>query len=150
MTELQPLWWHWAVLGIVLMLLELAIPAFFVIWFGAGAVVVALALLLFPCLPLAGQVALWTVCSLILVWLWFKVFRPGVHKTRIGMSSGQFAGEVGLIAKEAAPFANGQIRLQRPILGADTWECISDEELHIGDRARVVAVEGNLIKVRKA
>jgi len=42
------LWWHWVVLGIVLMLLELAVPAFFLMWFGLGAVVIGLLMLVFP------------------------------------------------------------------------------------------------------
>jgi len=33
---MQFLWWHWVVLGIVVMLLELAVPAFFLIWFVSG------------------------------------------------------------------------------------------------------------------
>ena len=32
-------WWHWVVLGLCLTIAEMAIPAFFVIWFGIGAVV---------------------------------------------------------------------------------------------------------------
>ena len=38
-------WWHWIVLGIGLVIAELAVPAFFVIWFGLGALLVGLALL---------------------------------------------------------------------------------------------------------
>ncbi len=32
-------WWQWAVAGIVLVLAELAVPAFVLIWFGLGALV---------------------------------------------------------------------------------------------------------------
>ena len=38
-------WWHWEIAGLALVLLELAVPAFFVIWFGFGALLVGLALL---------------------------------------------------------------------------------------------------------
>ena len=41
-------WWHWIVLGIGLVIAELAVPAFFVIWFGLGALLVGLALLVLP------------------------------------------------------------------------------------------------------
>ena len=30
-------WWHWVLGGLGLVLLELALPSFFVIWFGLGA-----------------------------------------------------------------------------------------------------------------
>lgn len=42
---MQFLWWHWVVLGIVLTLLELAVPSFFLVWFGLGALIVGITLL---------------------------------------------------------------------------------------------------------
>lgn len=45
-------WWHWEIAGLALVLLELAVPAFFVIWFGFGAMLVGLALLVAPGLAL--------------------------------------------------------------------------------------------------
>ena len=40
-------WWHWVVGGIVLILAELAIPSFFIVWFGLGALLVGLLALAF-------------------------------------------------------------------------------------------------------
>ena len=51
-------WWHWIVLGLVLTLAELAVPAFFIIWFGLGALGVGIALLILPNLSLATQLVL--------------------------------------------------------------------------------------------
>ena len=34
---MNPEWWYWIVGGIVLVLAELAIPSFFIVWFGLGA-----------------------------------------------------------------------------------------------------------------
>ena len=39
-------WWYWALGGILLVLLELVVPSFFILWFGLGALLVAGALLL--------------------------------------------------------------------------------------------------------
>jgi hypothetical protein len=143
-------WWHWMVLGIALMLLELAVPAFFLIWFGVGALIVGLALLGFPALPFAWQVVVWTVCSLAFIGLWFRVFRPGFHKTRAGMSKGSLVGEIGLITREIRPFQKGQIRFQKPVLGDEVWDAIAEEEIRIGERVKVLDVEGNLLKVGRA
>jgi len=141
------LWWHWIVLGIVLMLTELAVPAFFLVWFGLGAVIVGVALFIFPGLGLAWQVTLWTACSLGFVWLWFRIFKPGMHKTRVGMSRGTLIGEVGLVIRDMRPFDKGQVRFQKPILGAEVWESIADEEIKVGERVKVTDVEGNILKV---
>jgi membrane protein implicated in regulation of membrane protease activity len=139
-------WWHWAVAGIVLILAELAVPAFVLVWFGLGALVVAM-LVAIADVGITTQLAAWLVTSVLLVFLWFKVFRPESHKTRVGMSEPAMIGEVGLLAREVAPFEKGEVRFQKPLLGTDTWPCIADEEIPAGTRVKVVAVEGSLLKV---
>lgn len=139
-------WWHWAVGGIVLILAELAVPSFVLIWFGLGALVVALALALLG-IGLTAQLALWLVVSLILVAAWFKVFKPNMHKTRVGMSDANVTGEIGILVRDVAPFEKGQVRFQKPILGADVWDCIADEAIRSGERVRVLDVEGSFLKV---
>jgi membrane protein implicated in regulation of membrane protease activity len=141
------LWWHWIVLGIALMLAELAVPAFFLVWFGLGAVIVGAIVFFVPATGLAWQVTLWTASSLAFVLLWFRIFKPGMHKTRVGMSKGTLIGEVGLVVRDIRPFDKGQIRFQKPILGAEIWESIADEEIKVGERIKVVDVEGNILKV---
>ncbi|OGA40814.1 MAG: hypothetical protein A3G24_28445 [Betaproteobacteria bacterium RIFCSPLOWO2_12_FULL_62_13] len=147
---MQFVWWHWIVLGIALMLLELAVPAFFLVWFGLGAVLVGLLLLAFPAISLAYQIIAWTLCSVLFIWLWFKVFKPNIFKTRAGMAKGSLIGEVGLVTQSIRPYEKGEIRLQKPILGEDVWASVADEEIKIGERVRVLEVEGNTLKVCKA
>ncbi|OGA23752.1 MAG: hypothetical protein A3I02_14095 [Betaproteobacteria bacterium RIFCSPLOWO2_02_FULL_67_26] len=144
---MQFLWWHWVVLGIALMLLELAVPAFFLVWFGLGALIVGVALLAVPALSFAWQVLAWIGCSLAFIWLWFKVFKPGLYKTRAGMSKGAVLGEIGLVIRDIRPFEKGQIRFQKPVLGDEVWESIADEEIKTGERVKVIEVEGNILKV---
>lgn len=139
-------WWHWVVAGIILILAELAVPAFVLVWFGLGALVVAM-LVAVADVGVTMQLAAWLVTSVLLVFLWFKVFRPESHKTRIGMSEPAMIGEVGLLARDVAPFEKGEVRFQKPLLGSDTWPCIADEEIAAGTRVKVVAVEGSLLKV---
>jgi membrane protein implicated in regulation of membrane protease activity len=147
---MQLLWWHWMVLGIVLVLLELAVPSFFLVWFGVGAVIVGIAIVAFPALSFAWQILLWMVCSVVFVVLWFKIFRPGVHKTRAGMAKGAAIGEIGLVTREIRPHEKGEVRFQKPLLGDDVWESIADEEIKAGERVRVLDVEGNILKVGRA
>lgn len=143
-------WWMWIVGGITLIIAELAIPAFFVIWFGLGALLVGLLMLLFPELSATAQVATWTLASLALVILWFKVFKQSFQKTRIGTADGEVIGEVGLLVGAVAPFARGKVRFQRPLLGSEEWACIADTAIAAGERVRVIAVEGSFLKVSKA
>lgn len=142
-------WWHWAVGGIVLIVAELVVPSFVLIWFGLGALVVALAVAL-GAISFTFQLALWLIVSLILVAVWFKVFKPNMHKTKIGMADAGVVGEIGVLVRDVAPFEKGAVRFQKPLLGDDVWECIADEAIGSGERVRVVAVEGNFLKVGRA
>lgn len=143
-------WWHWAVFGLALVLAELIIPAFFVIWFGLGSLLVALLLFIAPSLSLTAQLALWTLASLAMVFLWFKVFKPGAHKTRIGTADGDVIGEIGLLVGAVAPFQRGKVRFQRPVLGAEEWVCMAEDTIPAGERVKVVAVEGSFLKVTRS
>ncbi|MDD3352878.1 NfeD family protein [Zoogloea sp.] len=144
-----PEWWHWIVLGLVLVLAELVLPAFFVIWFGIGALLVGLMLGLAPAAEPVLQVLLWIASSLAMVVLWFRIFRSSEQKTRVGQSDGEVIGEVGLMARAAAPFARGRVRFQKPLLGSEEWECVVDEPIQAGERVRVLAVQGSFLKVGK-
>jgi len=142
-------WWHWAVAGIALILAELAVPAFVLVWFGLGGLVVALLVLAFPQFDMTAQLAAWLVVSVALIVLWFKLFKPSFHKTRVGMSDASLVGEIGLLTREVAPFQKGEVRFQKPMLGADVWPCLADEAIPGGARVKVLTVEGSLLKVGK-
>jgi membrane protein implicated in regulation of membrane protease activity len=143
-------WWHWVLGGLGLVLLELALPSFFVIWFGLGALLVGLSLLALPTLALTAQIALWIITSVVMVVLWFSVFKRSQHKTLIGTAAGEVIGEVGLLVSAVAPFQRGKVRFQRPLLGAEEWVCMAETAITAGERVRVVSVEGSFIKVAKA
>jgi inner membrane protein len=140
-------WWHWAVAGLALILSELAVPAFVLVWFGLGALLVALIVALFPGASLTVQIASWTVASIAMVFLWFKIFKPGFHKTRIGMADANVVGEVGMLIQAVGPYAKGRVRFQKPIVGAEVWDCLADEAIKAGERVQVVKIEGSLLKV---
>ena len=139
-------WWHWIVLGLCLSIAELAVPAFFIIWFGIGAIGVGLLLLIFPTLSVASQLIVWAVVSSILVGVWFRYLRPRTV-TAVGTSAANVIGEVGILVSDLNPNSRGQVRFQKPVLGSDLWECYADANLKAGDRVRIAAVEGNFIKV---
>lgn len=143
-------WWYWVVAGVALLLCELAIPVFVLVWFGLSAVLVGILLAILPSVSLTAQLGLWLILSLVLIFYWFRVFKPGQHKTRIGMSDGNLIGEVGLLTHAVAPFQKGSVRFQKPLLGSEIWTCISEEEIAAGERVRIVQLEGSLLKVAKA
>ena len=143
-------WWHWEIAGLALVLLELAVPAFFIIWFGFGAMLVGLVLLVAPGLALSAQIGVWVLASVAMTVLWFRVFKRSQHKTLIGTAAGEVIGEIGLLVSAVAPFERGKVRFQRPVLGAEEWACVAESAIAAGERVRVVSVEGSYVKVAKA
>jgi hypothetical protein len=85
-----------------------------------------------------------------MVLLWFKIFKPGMHKTRVGMSDADVIGEVGMLIQDVEPFKKGKVRFQKPILGSDAWDCIADEVIKSGERVKVLDVEGSFLKIGRA
>ena len=143
-------WWHWEIAGLALVLLERAGPAFFIIWFGFGAMLVGLVLLLAPGLTLSAQIGVWVLASVAMTVLWFRVFKRSQHKTLVGTAAGEVIGEIGLLVSAVAPFERGKVRFQRPVLGAEEWACVAESAIAAGERVRVVSVEGSYVKVAKA
>ena len=142
-------WWHWIVLGLCLVMSELVVPAFFVIWFGIGALLVGVSLLAMPTLGMAVQLMLWAGLSTLLVIFWFRYLKPKTV-SMAGSSSAQALGEVGLLVSDLCPDSRGQVRFQKPVLGSDLWECYAETPIKAGERVRVVKIEGHFIKVEAA
>lgn len=144
------LYWHWIVFGIGLVLLELALPSFTALWFGAGAIVIGILLYLFPAMTMTTQIVLWTVMSSLLTWLWFKYLKPlSIDKTKAGLSREAIVGEVGQVLSIPTTDRRGTLRFPAPIVGSDEWMFITEEELAIGDRVRVTDISGNSLIVTK-
>lgn len=147
---MEILYWHWIVFGIGLICLEVFIPSFTILWFGAGAVLVGAVQYLLPDMSLTAQLLLWTVSSCAFTALWFKYLKPlSVDKTMAGLSLESIQGEVGQVIVAPDGERRGKLRFPAPILGSDEWSFICEDELALGDRVRVTDVSGNSLIVTK-
>lgn len=148
--ELEILYWHWVVLGVLLMLSEIALTTFFVLWFGLAAILMGGIVFLVPGLDLAWQILIWTVLSSALAFFWFKFLKPlSIDKTKAGMSREAILGQVGQVINVPREGMRGKLRFPAPILGSDEWLILSQDELSLGDRVRVTDVSGNSLIVEK-
>lgn len=144
------LYWHWIVFGIALMLAEMFLTSFFVLWFGAAAVVIGGMVFLFPNLSASWQVFLWTILSSVLALAWFKYLKPlAIDKTKAGLSRESFLGEIGQVLSPPNGEKRGTLRFPAPLMGADEWLFISQDSLVAGDRVSVTDFSGNTLIVKK-
>lgn len=146
---MQP--WYWLVLGMVLMMLELFVLNFTLIWFGLGAALVALVLWAFPTAAFSIQIFLWAISSTLLTFLWYRYFRRMLtDKTNAGIAKEAIVGTIGLVIKEPIEGQHGMARFVPGLLGDDEWLFICDAPVCIGDRVRVKTINGNTLIVGKA
>ena len=147
--DIQMLYWHWLVLGILLIIGEIFIPSFTILWFGLGALVVAVALLLVD-MPFSIQVLLWTLSSVAFTVLWFKAVKPRMTSSNISAEAHDSAiGESGQVIKEPTDTTRGKLRFTTPVLDRDEWEFTCDSEVALGDRLFIKEISGDLLMVQK-
>ncbi|UNU73715.1 NfeD family protein [Moraxella nasovis] len=148
--------WHWLVFGLVLCLLEIFVPTFFLLWFGLSAILVALiAWVLSP--SMSVLVVLWLIVSVLLLWLivsvllcatWFAFFKPKMtNKTTAGLGGSSIIGDTGVIINAQGHL--GVVQFAVPKLGSRQWECQSDEILMVGDGVQITQIIGNKLIVQK-
>ncbi len=149
MEGFKLLYWHWLVFGMVLILLELAVPSFTIFWFGLGGIVVGLLLLAFSGMALTGQIFIWVVASSGFAFFWFKVIKPRSHdRTMAGTAREALMGETAMVIRKQEGERRGEVRFAVPMLGSETWEFICDVDVEVGDRVIVREVSGNTMVVQ--
>jgi membrane protein implicated in regulation of membrane protease activity len=105
--------WHWFVLGVLLMLSELILPAFAALWFGIAAIMVGILYWMFPMMGVTTQFVTWIILSILCTLLWFKFIKPlSTDKTKAGLSREATIGQIGMVI-QASP-ENEHIRVRFP------------------------------------
>ena len=145
---MELVYWHWIVLGIVLMLAEIFIGSFFIFWFGAAAVVVGLSLTIAPSISAPTQLIFWTVLSLVFAVAWFRILKPlSKDVTKAGLSREELIGDIGQVLSVPNGDKRGMVRFPAPLLGSDEWLTMSQDSLSIGDRVPVKDLSGTSLIV---
>lgn len=147
-------YWHWVALGLLLVLLELTIPVFVIMWLGVAGITIGLLMLVFP-LNFTMQILLWMKLSLIYIGLWHLFISPRLgNKTMAGLSREAIIGQVGLTLHFNGETRRGRLRFSAPILGNDEWDFIynhhTEQPLNNGDKVVVLDISGNSLLVKHA
>lgn len=142
-------YWIWLVIGAVLIILEIIVPSFIVIWFGIAALLTGV--IAWWVTGLTGQVFAFSLLSALSFGIgWYGFVRNWKARSLAGQSKDAVIGEIGLVSQlRGDSFGGGKVRFQVPVLGTDEWEFVSDEPMTIGDRCAITDVLGNRLKVRK-
>ena len=139
-------WWHWVVLGIVLLILEMNSGTFIMLGLGVAAVFVGV-------VDLVGdtsftlELGIWMILSVLSIAAWFKwVKEPTVSHT--GQSNYRLD-TLGTVTQQIEPHQRGKVVFDTPVLGNSTWHATAKESIGTGMRVKIVDVNGQLIEVQK-
>lgn len=140
--------WHWLVFGMLLMALEVLVPAMLIMWFGFGALVVGVALWLVPSLSLGIQILIFGLVSLISVFGWRKSrFSEENIKSDSPELNHRLQSHIGkeYVLTTALIDGRGTMRV-----GDTAWRVSGKDDLPAGTRVRVTGVDGVMFTVEKA
>ena len=141
-------WGFWLILGLVLLAVEVAAPAFVALFFGLSALLVALICWLFPDLP--SWVA-WLCFSGLAVVLLLglrgvctKLLRGKKSPDMDGLAS-EVVGQRAVVALRIQPGQPGKV-----VLRGANWQAESGETLEVGTQVRIVKQESIVLTVVRA
>jgi membrane protein implicated in regulation of membrane protease activity len=145
--DLQMIWWFWILLGLLLAAIELATPGgFFFIFFAVSALLVGMLELLHILESDALQWGLFSILSLVCLAFFRKPLLERMNREARGEAAVDSL--VGELATATAPIAAGD-HGRAEVRGA-TWTVrnVDTVPLAVGDRGRVVAVNGLELDIR--
>ena len=138
--------WHWWVLGLVLLVVEMLSPTgFFLLWIGAAALLVGGLSWAAPTVPWEAQLMLFGALSVASFFVWRR-FRPAEAASDQPSLNRRGHSYVGRTFTLSAPIVNGVGKLH---VDDSQWR-ITGPDATAGVQVRVVAADGNTLNVQLA
>ena len=138
------LWWHWVVLGIILLIVEMNTGTFFILGLGTAAITVGIIDTLIGT-SFTTELFIWMVLSVLSIAAWFKWFREKPI-TDSGQSNYRLD-TLGTVKEDIQPHSRGKVTFDTPVLGNTSWHAISKVDIDKGTRVKIVEINGQLIEV---
>ena len=130
--------WNWMVLGCVLLVLEIVLPGFFMLWIGLAAIVTgALSLMLWdnPWWAWETQAIVFMVLAVIAGWIGSRVMTRSRADPDADLLNQRGAQLIGKLATLSEPIKDGRGRVR---IGDTLWR-VSGPDLPAGTQVRVKA-----------
>ena len=140
------LWWHWIILGLVLLAIEMSTGTLIILGFGIASVIVG-GLAYVWHIDIKYQLLIWAGLSTLTMFGWKK----WSHR-QITTDSGQShhgMDTLGTVSVAIAPNRRGTVIFDSPVLGNTTWTATAQSSIDVDSRIKIVQVRGQLIEVAK-
>jgi hypothetical protein len=137
-------YWHWWILAVGLVILEVFAPGAFFLWLGIAAGVVGALVYLVPGLGWEYQILLFSVLSVVSIVVWRRYFRqtPGdTDQPALNRRGEQYVGRLFTLSE---PIVDGMGKIR---VDDSTWK-IRGKDCPVGSRVEVTGVDGTVLQVR--
>ncbi len=142
---MEILYWHWWVLGLLLLVAEMLSPTgFFLLWIGAAAILVGGLSWAVPTLGWEVQVVMFGVLSVASFFVWRRL-RPAMTASDQPALNRRGQSYVGRTFTVTAPIVNGVGTLH---VDDSQWR-ISGPDVAAGTQVRVIAADGATLRVER-
>jgi len=147
--DLKVVYWYWFILAAFFFVLEIFAPGAIFMWFGFGAIVSGLGLLLFPELSEAWQLMIFALFSgaSVLIWRKSKYFKEESVSSDRPELNNRLQSHMGKVYTLADDIENGRASVK---VGDGTWRVECDQDLKAGAKVKVVGIEGITFLVEPA
>ena len=139
--------WIWGAIGLVLLTLEMGTGTVYILWFGISALCVSIATWVLPNMSIAIQLLMFVALAFSSLAIWRLNYKKTATHSRVGQAQGEEIGRIGTIIEACSPILSGKIIFTQGLMGSREWPAISNQTLTIGMQARVIAVEGNTLRI---
>ncbi len=140
----------WISIGFIIMGLEIVVPGFVLFWFGAGALLTALFVVL-GLLPNAElQWGFFFVSSLLFLAGWHLYFKKHFRRVIVDEDRDPTIRDLkGRVTKEILKDIPGEVELYSPFHGIKKWQAESDVTIMVGEEVVVKESRGIKLVVNK-
>ncbi len=135
--------WHWLILAVLLIILEVLAPGAFFLWLGISAGVVGLILWTMPEISWESQLLLFSVISVVSIALWLIRLRKHPTESEDGTINERSQQYVGRVFTLVEPIIDGYGKIH---VDDSFWQ-VSGTDCEKGTKVKVTSTDGMTLKV---
>ena len=141
MPDFEIISWHWWIIALFLMMIEVMIPGAFFLWIGIAATFVGGLVFLIPSLTLVSQVFIFGGASILSIWIgqkYLKRYPRPTDQPNLNRRGEYYIGQ-SLILSEPIVDKRGRVKID------DSFWKISGEDCPAGTHIRITGVQGGSV-----
>ncbi|HEC73238.1 MAG TPA: NfeD family protein [Methylophaga aminisulfidivorans] len=138
--------WHWWILGVALVIIEMLLPTFFALWMGIASFITGLVLWVFPELSWQYQLLFFSVLSIISIFAWRQYYKE--HPLTSDQPNLNRRGEqyIGRVVTLQTPIVDGVGKIK---LDDSSWK-VEGPDCNAGQKIRITDLHNVVFKVEIA